>query len=342
MASITEAEGFASGIVQSALGHMIAGSMTDDPPFERRIVETTSKGVREVFTQFDIPLGQVPGEAPDSFEVWYQPMPESDFDPAASGEYPGGLIGSFQMFTSAGRLLVAVDGLSVGFADLFGPGATVSARDLLLGGPTRYLGNSGAGEQDGGGGNDTLSGRGGDDTLSGGAGADDLNGDAGRDVLAGGGRDDRLFGGDDGDDLSGGRGDDLLAGGEGNDTLAGGGGDDRLIGGFGRDTLTGGAGADSFVYQTLPALNDQESGPGRRDTITDFDVNSDVIDAGFILAQTFVFLGQDGTLTGAGQITYRHAGADTIVDISTDADAGADLSIRLAGLHDLTEANFVL
>jgi hypothetical protein len=258
------------------------------------------------------------------------------------GDAPQGRIGLIRLVSESGEVLATIDGLSLTFDELLPPDGGGNAARLLAAGPTRYWGNDGSGEADGGAGDDTLSGGGGGDTLSGGAGTDELNGDDGRDVLAGGGRADRLFGGADGDDLSGGKGDDLLAGGDGNDTLSGGGGDDRLIGGFGRDTLTGGAGADSFVYQTLPAVNDQESGPGRRDTITDFDVDADVIDVGFILAQTFLFLGQDGTLTGAGQIAFRFAGADTLVDISTDADADAELSIRLLGLHDLTDADFVL
>jgi len=60
-----------------------------------------------------------------------------------------------------------------------------------------------------------------------------------------------------------------LVGKAGNDWLEGKAGDDILIGGEGSDTLTGGAGSDRFVYHTLA---------DRRDVITDFEVNADVID----------------------------------------------------------------
>ena len=59
------------------------------------------------------------------------------------------------------------------------------------------------------------------------------------------------------------------------DSLDGGIGDDTLIGGEGNDTLTGGEGADTFIF-----------GAGHGDdTITDFDVDNDLIDLGGLTAR---------------------------------------------------------
>ena len=59
------------------------------------------------------------------------------------------------------------------------------------------------------------------------------------------------------------------------DSLDGGVGDDTLIGGEGNDTLTGGDGADTFVIG---------AGDGN-DTITDFDVDNDILDLGGLTAR---------------------------------------------------------
>ena len=73
--------------------------------------------------------------------------------------------------------------------------------------------------------------------------------------------------------------------GDGNDTIEGnaldnilksGAGDDTLTGGYGDDTLTGGSGEDTFVLDAV--FGD--------DTITDFDVSSDMIDLSAIVGAT--------------------------------------------------------
>ena len=73
--------------------------------------------------------------------------------------------------------------------------------------------------------------------------------------------------------------------GDGNDTIEGnaldnilksGAGDDTLTGGSGDDTLTGGSGEDTFVLDAV--FGD--------DTITDFDVSSDMIDLSAIVGAT--------------------------------------------------------
>ena len=68
--------------------------------------------------------------------------------------------------------------------------------------------------------------------------------------------------------LVGNEGNDILTGGAGNDSLIGGAGDDILTGGVGTDILTGNAGADKFVFNSLAERTDQ---------ISDFTVNSDLI-----------------------------------------------------------------
>ena len=96
------------------------------------------------------------------------------------------------------------------------------------------------------------------------------------------------------DTLNGTIGDDVIDGLGDNDTLNGGNGNDRLMGGTGDDTLTGGFGQDTFVFDT---------GAGT-DTITDFEVGSDVIEL------------QGGvTITGLTEV-----GSDTEVDLSDGSE----------------------
>jgi Ca2+-binding RTX toxin-like protein len=97
-------------------------------------------------------------------------------------------------------------------------------------------------------------------------------GTAGFDVLEGEGSDNDVLQGLQGNDLLlGNDGDDALAGGSGNDWLYGGDGDDVLGGGGGNDMLTGGpkGGKDSDTFTF--------SGKSGKDTITDFDVDNDLL-----------------------------------------------------------------
>ncbi len=71
--------------------------------------------------------------------------------------------------------------------------------------------------------------------------------------------------------INGGGGDDVLTGNGYANAMNGGGGSDTLRGGLGNDTLTGGTGSDNFIFNT--ALN----ASANRDTITDYDVVSDLI-----------------------------------------------------------------
>ena len=130
-------------------------------------------------------------------------------------------------------------------------------------------------------GNDTINGLGGSDVILGDAGNDDIDGGAGRDIIRGGGGGDDIDGGADGDiirgdsgndTIDGDAGNDLLLGDAGNDLIDGGVGNDTIFGGTGDDTLTGGAGNDTFLFI-------ESSG---NDTITDFDIDDDLIDLSMI------------------------------------------------------------
>ncbi|MBD3753872.1 MAG: hypothetical protein IE935_15985, partial [Micrococcales bacterium] len=99
----------------------------------------------------------------------------------------------------------------------------------------------------------------------------DLYGGAGNDTLIGDSRSETILGGGGNDHIEGRGGRDLVEGGAGNDSVNGGDGDDLINGGSGTDSLTGGAGRDWFAFY---------AGDGA-DTITDFNVDEDVIDVSF-------------------------------------------------------------
>ncbi len=155
-----------------------------------------------------------------------------------------------------------------------------SGNDTISGGnegDDRIFGNAGNDVINSDRGNDFVSGGDGDDTINGGyTGNNTLFGDAGNDTINGGHDDDELHGGSGDDIMDGLLGDDIINGGEGNDvitgyggddTIDGGDGDDTINGGSGTNTLTGGAGKDVFAPTKYS-----------NDTITDFDIDNDLID----------------------------------------------------------------
>ncbi|MCF8542769.1 MAG: hypothetical protein K9G24_06780, partial [Candidatus Nanopelagicales bacterium] len=81
--------------------------------------------------------------------------------------------------------------------------------------------------------------------VRGGTGADLICGSTGRDVIIAGSGDDVVLAGGGDDVVRGGTGDDILMGDSGADRLVGGPGDDELHGATGADAISGGAGADS-------------------------------------------------------------------------------------------------
>ena len=122
-------------------------------------------------------------------------------------------------------------------------------------------------------GNDTIQSGGGNDTIFAGSGKDLVYAGSGNDTVYGQAAQDTLYGGSGNDFIDAGNTNDELFGESGNDTLIGGQGEDYLAGGTGNDVLTGdGSGGsakeDIFYY---------ESNFGD-DTITDFDLNRDMLE----------------------------------------------------------------
>ncbi|MGQ0672536.1 MAG: M10 family metallopeptidase C-terminal domain-containing protein [Hyphomicrobium sp.] len=145
-----------------------------------------------------------------------------------------------------------------------------------------------------------------------------------------------------GDDLNnvliGNSGNDTLIGFAGIDRIDGGNNNDLLTGGAGRDVLTGGDGIDDFIFT---AVTDSGLTAATRDSITDFLAGTDDIDVS-ALAGTYTFIGTDAFTAAGNQIRFQTDGTDTLVQISTDPDAAAEMSILLVGTITLTSADFVL
>jgi Ca2+-binding RTX toxin-like protein len=146
-----------------------------------------------------------------------------------------------------------------------------------------------------------------------------------------------MNGGGGNDTMTGGLGADSLFGLAGNDRLIGGAGDDLLTGGLGRDVMTGNAGIDRFDVNSVA-----ESGisGATRDIITDFaagtaltsidrlDVSTIDANTGILGNQAFVF---GGPFT-AGHILATQVGADVILQLNTDGDALAEMTIQLSNV----------
>jgi len=142
-----------------------------------------------------------------------------------------------------------------------------------------------------------------------------LVGSGGSAVSAGGGD----------DTVTGGTGSDILAGGAGDDTLSGGAGVDRLVGGDGVDNITTGDGADTIV------LNAGQSGFGadERDVVSDFIINSDVIDLSNLT------LDGSGDYVQFSDLSISVGLTNTIVTINLDGNADLvgenDMQVELVG-----------
>lgn len=135
-----------------------------------------------------------------------------------------------------------------------------------------------------------------------------------------------------------------INGNSGADTILGSQAADVINGGVGADALTGNGGADVFQYtgttdSYLPGF----------DTILDFGQGTDLIDLSAIDASTgasgnnaFTFIGT-GAFTGAlGELRYEHVGGETIVYANTTSTTVAEMKIVIAGLVNLTAADFAL
>ena len=129
-----------------------------------------------------------------------------------------------------------------------------------------------------------------------------------------------------------------------NDTFFGDNGANWFQGGGGKDTFTGGAGRDLYDFN----LTSTSPVGANRDVITDFDHLTDDIDLSGIDANTTVAGNQafrwvgTAALTGAGQLGYFTSGGNTIIRMSTDADATSEGEIQLTGIKTLTAVDFYL
>ncbi|WED83224.1 cadherin domain-containing protein [Aeromonas media] len=250
-------------------------------------------------------------------------------------------------------------------ADLIDGG---NGSDMLDGGSgsDTLLGGNGEDTLYGGLGDDILSGGNGQDLVYGGSGNDVIgtslvNSENGNDVIYGDGWDDyrqqsraiagsdTIYGGNGSETIYGDNGDghasggnDSIYAGNGNDTVYGEGGDDTIQGGNGADLLSGGSGNDLFVYQSA-----MESNSGGMDTIRDFsgvrDANpdNDKVDLRPLLGSTDLKWG--GTISLINGVWYeQNAGQNaTYIKADTNGDGQADLVIKLDGLKDLSNTDFL-
>lgn len=171
-----------------------------------------------------------------------------------------------------------------------------------------------------------------------------------------------VFGGEGNDKLFGNAGNNTLYGYGGNDVINGRGGNDDISGFEGADVLIGGAGQDGLFLGEVAArrdivrflsLSDSSANPLLSDVIQIFDkggaANDDKIDLSFIDAnpllagnQAFTFKGAGAFTAARGEVRLVVSGADTFVHIDTDADAAAEMIIKVAGVTGLTKADFIL
>ena len=248
--------------------------------------------------------------------------------------------------------------------------------DTIIGGSNsdELYGDGGNDRLEGNGGNDYLEGGAGTDTLVGGHGDDWYFVETTADVvieLAGQGTDtvvaasasytlgdnlEYLYGGSTtGQTLRanaldnyvvGSSGNDILYGMAGTDILEGGSGNDTLVGGGGSDVLFGDVGADRFVFATGDLARD----PYVTDAILDFHrYEGDRIDVSGIDArsgvggdQAFTWIGTGAFTRVAGQMRFLTDGQDAMVEMDTNGDGVADLTLLFSGVSTLAASDFIL
>lgn len=133
-------------------------------------------------------------------------------------------------------------------------------------------------------------------------------------------------------------------GSDGDDTYVGTKFGDKVDAGAGFDTLSGGNGKDIFVFD----LSDSAATTEDADIILDFNAKKDSIDLSAIDTnsvkdgdQAFKFFGK-GELGSKAGINYSTDGSQTFVNIDSDGDATADMTIILDGKFKLDVDDFVL
>ncbi|WP_199857822.1 beta strand repeat-containing protein [Erythrobacter sp. EC-HK427] len=137
-----------------------------------------------------------------------------------------------------------------------------------------------------------------------------------------------------------------LYGGDGDDTLIGRNGDDWLSGGAGFDNLRGAQGADTFAFAdgdfagltvlTADRIAGYRSADGDKIDLSAVDA---ILGGG---DDAFTFVGAAEFSGTAGELRWEVDRNQTMLLMDIDGDGGADLAIRVNGLHTLTEADFIL
>jgi Ca2+-binding RTX toxin-like protein len=143
----------------------------------------------------------------------------------------------------------------------------------------------------------------------------------------------------------------------GNDLLVGRGGADTLRSGLDRDTLIGGAGGDTLVLDSEDGardlvrylkISDSRAGAGM-DDIQGFVAGQDKIDLRAIDArpstqanEAFVFRGSGAFRSAGGEVRFVVDDGDLLVLVDTDADAAAEMVLRVDGVTSLLAADFIL
>jgi Ca2+-binding RTX toxin-like protein len=160
-------------------------------------------------------------------------------------------------------------------------------------------------------------------------------------VITAGEEDDFVVSGNRDDVVDGGGGDDVIFARGGRDSINGGGGDDIIIGGRGADLITGGIGNDIFVYSR--ASDSRGSG---MDTIRDFSgvksgsSDTDKIDLRALLGKV-VDLEWGGMQPTSKGVWFSHRDGNTFVQVDTNRNSRADMVVKLEGLRDLTNSDFL-
>lgn len=140
--------------------------------------------------------------------------------------------------------------------------------------------------------------------------------------------------------IYGSTGNNTITGTNANDTIFGDTGLDTLRGGLGADLIQGNGDADIFLYHA-----NAESTAASRDTIQDFSGSTgqgDQINFDF-LTDFLRFIGTAGfSANGDFEVRYllTNGNADSIVQLDSDGDGGADMEIYLSGVTSMTTADF--
>ncbi|HTV69250.1 MAG TPA: calcium-binding protein [Rhizobiaceae bacterium] len=173
--------------------------------------------------------------------------------------------------------------------------------------------------------------------------------------VTGSGGNDKIYGTTGANLLDGRSGNDVIDGRGGTDIVSGEEGADILIGGLGRDTIYPSIGDDGD-RDIVRYLRTAESGltVATRDVVSGFArsagaagdrIDLSAIDANPFLAGNQSFAWRGGLAFRAnvvGEVRFIDAGADVIVQIDTDNDNGAEMTILIQNVASLAAYDFVL